>query len=92
MRARALRRCIIEIFFTFELRPGIEEPCIFLDLDAAPQDDRSELGFRFGGFDVKHAQCNVPEDQDHLLGIIESSFGDLQRFNRIVASLTERFC
>ena len=79
--------CILEVFFFFELRRGQSAPCVFLDLGSEQADSDREHVSRFGAFDADKAQCTVPEDRDHLLAIIESSFGGLQHFNRIVRSL-----
>ena len=38
-------------------------------------------------FDASNADCYNPEDRERLLGVIESSFGDLHVFNRVVRSL-----
>ena len=38
-------------------------------------------------FDASSAECFKPEDRSHLLGVIESSYGDLHMFNHVVQSL-----
>ena len=35
-------------------------------------------------FDARLASCFKQEDRDHLLGVIESGFGDFDGFNKIV--------
>ena len=80
--------CLMEVFFVFELREGKgdnEKPCVMLDLSQTQ--DGIPVADIFGTFDAKKAQCHELKDRDHLLAIIESSFGSLRRFNRIVHSL-----
>lgn len=38
-------------------------------------------------FDAREAQCATKEDEDRLLSMIESAFGDLPRFNQAVRDM-----
>ena len=78
----------MEVFFVVELRANRKEPLTFLDIGAEPQDgSTAQQGTRFSAFEANLAQCEVQSDRDYLLAIIESSFGDLRRFDRIVRLL-----
>ena len=35
-------------------------------------------------FDTAHAQCYLQRDRQHLLAVIESGFGDLKPFDKLV--------
>ena len=75
------------MFFSFELRRGQADPCVFVDLRAQEAGGRMMHEQLLGAFDAKCAQCSSPKDRDLLLAIVESSFGSLQHFNRIVRSM-----
>ena len=55
-----------------------DKPCVMLDLSQTQ--DGIPVADIFGTFDAKKAQCHEMKDRDHLLAIIESSFGSLRRF------------
>ena len=42
---------------------------------------------RFEQFDVETAKCTKEADRQHLLGVIETGFGELAVFNSLVRSL-----
>ena len=48
---------------------------------------RRRLTEQFATFDAGNAQCFLASDREHLLAVIEASFGDYYDFNRIARSL-----
>ena len=66
----AWRRCVVEVHAVFQLRKDYAS--VFLDLCA---DDIAHDSISFDKFDANRAQCYEVKDRDHLLSIIESSFG-----------------
>ena len=62
-----------------------------IHLIAHPDDDQTEarrlLTEQFATFDAGKAQCFLARDREHLLAVIEASFGDFYDFNRIARSL-----
>ena len=42
---------------------------------------------RFKAFDVEHTQCTSQADHQHLLGVVQSGFGDYLVFNRLMRSV-----
>ena len=48
---------------------------------------RRLLTEQFATFDAGKAQCFLAKDREHLLAVIEASFGDFYDFNRIARSL-----
>ena len=42
---------------------------------------------RFKVFDVQQTQCTSQADRDHLLGVVQSGFGDYLVFNRLMRSV-----
>ena len=62
-----------------------------IHLIAHPDDDQAEarrlLTEQFANFDAGKAQCFLARDREHLLAVIEASFGDFYDFNRIARSL-----
>ena len=62
-----------------------------IHLIAHPDDDQTEarqrLTEQFATFDADKAQCFLARDREHLLAVIEASFGDFYDFNRIARSL-----
>ena len=44
----------------------------------------AEVADKFAKFDANAADCFKAEDKDRLLGVIEGSFGSLERFNVVV--------
>ena len=78
--------CIMELFFFYELRPAEAKSCVLLDL----HDTEHTQGGVLGDLDVNKAQCSADADHDFLLAIIESSFGSVKPFNKIVRSLMRR--
>lgn len=52
----------------------------------------AEVHLRIDAFDAARCQCYLEEDKQRLLAVIESGFGDCQRFSELVkASLTKAF-
>ena len=49
----------------------------------------ADAGNLLASFNASEAQCFKPKDKQHLLAVIESGFGDLVPFNRLVRSLFE---
>ena len=62
-----------------------------IHLIAHPDDDQTEarrlLTEQFATFDADKAQCFLASDREHLLAVIEASFGDFYDFNRVVRKL-----
>ena len=62
-----------------------------IHLIAHPDDDQTEarrlLTEQFATFDAGKAQCFLARDREHLLAVIEASFGDFYDFNRVARSL-----
>ena len=70
---------------------GGAEERIELRLIANPDQDQTEarqlLMMRFATFDAAKAQCFLARDREHLLAVIEASFGDFYDFNRVARNL-----
>ena len=70
---------------------GGAEERVEIHLIAHPDDDQTEarrlLTEQFATFDAAKAQCFLAKDREHLLAVIEASFGDFNDFNRIARSL-----
>ena len=62
-----------------------------IHLIAHPDDNQMEarrrLTEQFATFDAAKAQCFLAKDREHLLAVIEASFGDFYDFNRVARSL-----
>ena len=43
----------------------------------------------FRSFKGEEAECFLPEDRHKLLGVIEASFGDFRKFDRLVRNVLE---
>ena len=81
--------CLSEVFLAIQLRGGREEsPCVMIHL-GADSETPDGLSFQeiFGACDAARARCHEIEDRDHLLAVIESSFGSIRRFNNILRSM-----
>ena len=58
------------------------------DLDRRSQmETRRLLTEQFSTFDAGKARCFLASDREHLLAVIEASFGDFYDFNRIARNL-----
>ena len=70
---------------------GGDQRRVEIHLIAHPDDDQTEarrqLTEQFATFDAGKAQCFLAKDREHLLAVIEASFGDFYDFNRIARSL-----
>ena len=70
---------------------GGAEERVELRLIANPDQDQTEarllLMKRFATFDAAKAQCFLASDREHLLAVIEASFGDFYDFNRVARNL-----
>ena len=70
---------------------GGDQGRVEIHLIAHPDDDPTEarrlLTEGFATFDAGKAQCFLAKDREHLLAVIEASFGDFNDFNRIARSL-----
>jgi hypothetical protein len=82
-------RCVMELF-TFVEMGGTDNHIQFFVLGAG---DRSRLSSvttatsGFQRFNARDADCFKPEEKSHLLGIIETTFGDVSRFDKTVRGL-----
>lgn len=68
-------RCVVEIFTYLRMGGERERICVY----------------PFGGgestirvFEARHAQCTFDADRQQLFAVIESGFGDMMPFNKIV--------
>ena len=70
---------------------GGDQGRVEIHLIAHPDDDQTEARQRltegFATFDAGKAQCFLAKDREHLLAVIEASFGDFYDFNRVARSL-----
>ena len=73
---------------------GGDQGRVEIHLIAHPDDDQTEarrlLTEGFATFDAGKAQCFLAKDREHLLAVIEASFGDFYDFNRVARSLLVR--
>ena len=56
-------------------------------IDDDPTEARRVLTEGFATFDAGKAQCFLAKDREHLLAVIEASFGDFYDFNRVARNL-----
>ena len=81
------RRCVVELFVWLRVGGARER------IKVAPLAHQAQLGgggeahTLFASFDAAKAKCFKAKDQQHLLGVIESGFGDLVPFNKVVRGL-----
>lgn len=73
---------ILELFTFVQCNEGNMQRAILLPVGGARADTL------LATFDARQAQCTLPDDRNTLLGIIESSFGDLCAFNKAVRRLS----
>eukprot|EP00964_Phaeocystis_antarctica_P009394 scaffold5085_cov73-Phaeocystis_antarctica.AAC.4 len=70
---------------------GGDQERVEIHLIAHPDDDQTEarqlLTEQFATFDAGKAQCFLASDREHLLAVIEASFGDFYDFNRVARNL-----
>ena len=70
---------------------GGDQGRVEIHLIAHPDDDQTEarrqLTEQFATFDAGKAQCFLAKDREHLLAVIEASFGDFYDFNRVARNL-----
>lgn len=71
--------CVMELF-TFLKMGGKRERIKLLELHAGVSDTLAM-------FDASKAECYRPTDREHMKAIIETSFGDLRPFNKVVRGL-----
>jgi hypothetical protein len=67
--------------FTFVHTGGKQEQIVVLPIGGV------DVATLLSTFDASKASCTYPGDYDELIGIVESSFGDLQGFNAMVRTL-----
>jgi hypothetical protein len=72
---------ILELFVFVQCNDHKVERAIVLPLGGV------EVARLLSTFDARQAQCTEPDDRHTLLGIIESSFGDLRAFNKVIREL-----
>ena len=70
---------------------GGDQERVEIHLIAHPDDDQMEtrrlLTEQFATFDAGKAKCFLASDREHLLAVIEASFGDFYDFNRVARNL-----
>ena len=78
-------QCIVEIF-TFLYSGGsmdrVELLSLLSHLDS--KGDHTALLRHMQGFDASKAECFKKSDKSHILGVIETAFGSVHEFTRIV--------
>ena len=80
-------RCVVELFVWLRVGGARER------IKVAPLAHQAQLGgggeahTLFASFDAAKAKCFKAKDRQHLLGVIESGFGDLVPFNKVVRGL-----
>lgn len=82
--------CIVELFTFLWMGGSIARICIkpiaatTATQPGALRNQQTELTRSLlREFDVELAECFKPEDQQHLLGVIEAAFGSFAAFNRV---------
>ena len=87
----ALSRASYSVCWCVRHTVGGDQGRVEIHLIAHPDDDQTEarrlLTEKFATFDAGKAQCFLAKDREHLLAVIEASFGDFYDFNRIARSL-----
>ena len=87
----ALSRASYSVCWCACVTVGGDQGRVEIHLIAHPDDDQTEarrqLTEQFATFDAGKAQCFLAKDREHLLAVIEASFGDFYDFNRIARSL-----
>ena len=79
--------CVVELFVWLRVGGARER------IKVAPLAHQAQLGgggeahTLFASFDAAKAKCFKAKDRQHLLGVIESGFGDLVPFNKVVRGL-----
>ena len=73
--------CVTEVFVWLRMG-GANEAVRVHHLSA-------DAGNLLANFNASKAQCFKPKDKQHLLAVIESGFGDLVPFNKVVRNLFE---
>ena len=70
---------------------GGDQERVEIHLIAHPDDDQTEarrlLKEQFASFDAGKARCFLASDREHLIAVIEASFGDFHDFNRVARNL-----
>ena len=70
---------------------GGDHARVEIHLIAHPDHDQTKarrlLTGHFATFDAAKARCFLAKDREHLLAVIEASFGDFYDFNRVVRKL-----
>ena len=70
---------------------GGDQRRVEIHLIAHPDDDQTEarrlLKEQFASFDAGKARCFLASDREHLLAVIEASFGNFHDFNRVARNL-----
>lgn len=69
--------------FTFLRMGGSREHIAILPITPSEESVR----YPFATFDAALARCSLPQDTHTLLAIVESSFGDLRSFNKVMRGL-----
>merc|ERR1711935_1018759 len=75
--------CVMELFVWIQMGGDLER----VSAIALPGRD---VHAALATFDAAKATCFKPEDRQHLLGIIESAFGDFNSFNVKVRALFKK--
>ena len=77
--------CTMELFVFLEMGAQPHQ----IDLRSLAPDDTAAARMReaFEAFDILDASCFLPEDKEHLLSIVESSFSSFEQFNVAVRSM-----
>ena len=75
--------CIIEMYTFLKMGAKLDRLCI-LPLSTLQEDEHRP---RVDSFDAREAQCSSESDRQLILGIIESGWGSVDKFNIVTRSL-----
>ena len=73
-------RCVVELFVWLRVG-GAKEKIKVAHMRGG------EMQSLFAQFDAGKAKCFKPKDRQHLLAVIESGFGDLLPFNKVIKTI-----
>ena len=72
----------MEIFVFLHLSKSFEALVVY-PLD----DDVNHLRLTFQAFAAARAECFLDSDREHLLAVVEASFGELEHFDRLMRGI-----
>lgn len=72
---------VMEIFIFLHLSKSSEALVVY------PLDDDDHLRLTFQAFAAARAECFLDSDREHLLAVVEASFGELEHFDRLMRGI-----